>query len=175
MHDDPIGFTALRQADGYFEGKLELNVDQTIDEVWKALTAPERLVDWLAPGRIEPRLGGSVRIDFEYSGIQIESSVTAFEAERLLEYSWSSGSEPLRPVRWELSQTPEGAKIVLSLRIPEQEDVARGLAGWAAHLEMLAAALAGVSVRFPFERFKAMRARLGEQAALSVEGGGARQ
>jgi hypothetical protein len=45
----------------------------------------------------------------------------------------------------------------LTLRIPDNEDIARTCAGWDAHLEMLAAAMEGVPIKFPFERFKAAR------------------
>ena len=41
--------------------------------------------------------------------------------------------------------------------LPPDDDVGRSAAGWAAHLEMLACALAGAPIAFPFERFKATR------------------
>jgi hypothetical protein len=45
----------------------------------------------------------------------------------------------------------------LTLRIPEDEDIARSCAGWEAHLMMLLAAIEGVPIKFPFERFQATR------------------
>jgi hypothetical protein len=48
-------------------------------------------------------------------------------------------------------------RLVLTLSVPDGEDAGRSAAGWAAHLEMLAAALAGAPIKFPFEVFKAAR------------------
>jgi hypothetical protein len=41
--------------------------------------------------------------------------------------------------------------------VPENEDIARACAGWEAHLMMLLAAIEGVPMKFPFERFKSTR------------------
>ena len=46
---------------------------------------------------------------------------------------------------------------MLTLRIPDGEDIARSCAGWEAHLQMLLAAIEGVPIKFPFDRFKATR------------------
>jgi uncharacterized protein YndB with AHSA1/START domain len=141
---------------GVVEGRLGLLLDNHVEAVWSALTDPARLVEWLAPGGIELRQGGAVRLDFPDGGV-IDSTVSAFEPKRLLEYSWSSPGEPVRPVRWELEPIGAAVRLIMTLRMPANEDAGRGLAGWAAHLEMLAAALAGVPVKFPFEVFKAAR------------------
>lgn len=125
--------------------------------VWAMLTQPARLVEWLAPGAITLALGGSVKLDFVDSGIVIDSQVSAYAPGRLLEYSWSGPGEPLRPIRWELEAAECGTRLTLILTLPACEDVARSCAGWEAHLEMLAAALEGVPIRFPFERFKSSR------------------
>ena len=138
--------------------------------MWTALTQPDRLVDWLAPGKLELRPGGAARLDFEDSGIVIDSQVSAIEPPRVLEYSWSGPDEPLRPLRWEVTPAPDGAVLTLTLRTPAGEDAARAFAGFVAHVDMLAAALAGVPIKFPFERFKtvrdAFRARLAETPPL---------
>jgi hypothetical protein len=83
----------------------------------------------------------------------------------VLEYSWSSPGEPLRPVRWELTADGEGTRLTLALRTPQGEDPGRACAGWEAHLEMLEAALEGVPIKFPFERFKAARDAYREKVA----------
>ena len=125
--------------------------------VWAMLTDPARLPLWLAPGEIELRLGGAARLDFVDSGTVIDSHVTALVPGSLLEYSWSGPGEPARPVRWELTPENGGAQLTLTVRTPEGEDAGRACAGWEAHLEMLAAALEGVPIKFPFETFKAAR------------------
>jgi uncharacterized protein YndB with AHSA1/START domain len=145
-----------------FEIVLERRVEHDIPSVWAILTEPDQFAQWLAPGSLELRHGGAVRLDFGESGATIASTVRALEAERLLEYSWSSGDEPLRPLRWEL--VPDGSRTVvrLTLKLPEGEDPAKAAAGWDAHLEMLVAALEGVAIGFPFQRFKAARTHFQE-------------
>jgi hypothetical protein len=44
------------------------------------------------------------------------------------------------------------------LHVPAGEDAARAAAGFETHLEMLAAALEGVPIKFPFQLFKELRA-----------------
>ena len=125
--------------------------------VWRALTEPDVLAQWLAPGRIEPRLGGAVRLDFDGSGTVIDCAVSAFEDGRLLEFSWSKPGEPARPVRWTLEPDAAGTRLILTVLTPPGEDPGRACAGWEAHLAMLTAALDGGPIPFPFERFKAAR------------------
>jgi uncharacterized protein YndB with AHSA1/START domain len=144
--------------DGAFvTARMTRAIEHAPPVVWRALTEPAMLAQWLAPGRIELRPGGAARLDFADSGTVIDSQVSAFEDGRVLEYSWSSPGEPLRPVRWELAADGDGCALTLSQKTPIGEDPGRACAGWEAHLEMLQAALEGVPIKFPFERFKAAR------------------
>lgn len=136
--------------------------------VWAMLTEAERLPHWLAPGEIELRPGGAARLDFIDSGTVIDSHVTAYEAGRLLEYSWSGPGEPARPVRWIVEPADGGTQLTLIVRVPESDDAGRACAGWEAHLEMLAAALEGVPIKFPFETFKAARDAYRQQLADGI-------
>jgi uncharacterized protein YndB with AHSA1/START domain len=127
-------------------------------EVWVALSDPSVRVNWLAAGDIELRRGGRARLDFVDSGLVIDSEVTAFEAGRLLEFSWGTPKDAPRPVRFEIAAAPDGGSdLTVTLGMPGDDDVGRSCAGWSAHLEMLAATLAGAPIKFPFERFKAAR------------------
>ncbi|WP_417252696.1 SRPBCC family protein [Castellaniella sp.] len=149
-----------------YEGQLQRRIDHRPAEVWQMLTAPDRLAQWLAPGIIQLREGGNVRINFADSGTLIESTVLAFESERLLTYSWSSGSEPQRPLSWSLEAVDEGTVLTLVVQVPIQEDIAKACAGFEGHLEMLLAALEGVPIRFPFDLF--LQARTAYQAAVAA-------
>ena len=151
---EPITFTKKGDA---MEARMSRDFEAAPDEVWTMLTQPASRVQWLAPGEIELKVGGSARLDFVDSGIVIDSQVSALEPGKVLEFSWSGPGEPLRPVRFELTPGPEGTSLGLTLVQPASEDAGRSAAGWSAHLEMLAAALAGVPIKFPFERFKAAR------------------
>jgi uncharacterized protein YndB with AHSA1/START domain len=156
---------------GFVVAQTHRAFDHPPEALWQALTEPAMLAQWLAPGRIELKAGGAARLDFTDSGTVIDSKVSAFEAGRVLEYSWSHGAEPHRPVRWEVTPRDGGATLTLTLKTPEGEDAARAFAGWEAHLEMLEAALEGVPIKFPFERFKAAREAYKGRVAALYEGG----
>jgi|SRR5579872_3755347 len=154
---DDADLAELARDDTYVTATMTRLIEHPPAVIWRALTEPGMLAQWLAPGRIELRQGGAARLDFADSGTVIDSQVSAFEPGRLLEYSWSSPGEPLRPVRWEVHATDEGTQLTLIQKTPLAEDPGRACAGWEAHLEMLQAALEGVPIKFPFESFKAAR------------------
>jgi uncharacterized protein YndB with AHSA1/START domain len=139
------------------EGRFNLMLDNHIEEVWAALVSPDVRAQWLAPGTIELRVGGAAKLAFEDSGIVIDSEVSAFEPQRLLEFSWSGPGEPERPIRFELDPVGAAVELTLTVTVPADEDAGRACAGWAAHLEMLIATLAGASIKFPGELFVAAR------------------
>jgi uncharacterized protein YndB with AHSA1/START domain len=157
MTQDNEKLGTINSVNGRYEARLErfLAHDQLV--VWAMLTEPERIMEWLAPGEIELRKGGAAKLNFTDSGTVIDSTVSEFEPPSLLEYSWSSPGEPTRPVRWETAPVTGGTRLTLTLQIPEDEDIARSCAGWEAHLMMLLAAIEGVPIKFPFERFQATR------------------
>jgi uncharacterized protein YndB with AHSA1/START domain len=155
---EPAYLTAqFTQTSDATQAEMTVTLDNHLEEVLAALTEPDKLAQWLAPGSIEPRLGGAARLEFAESGGLIDSKVTAFEPQILLEYSWSTPGEPLRPVRWMLEPIGPLTRLTLRLRIPAPEDAARATAGWAAHLEMLQTALIGVPTKYPYAAFKAAR------------------
>jgi uncharacterized protein YndB with AHSA1/START domain len=157
MLEPEIMPAAFSRKGDQIEGRLSILLDNHLEEVWAALTEPQHLVQWLAPGQIESHVGGAARLEFADSGIVIDSKVTAFDPLRALEYSWSGPGEPARPLRWTLEPIGAAVRLTLAVNLPESEDAGRACAGWAAHLEMLAAALAGMPIKFPFEVFKAAR------------------
>jgi len=168
--DDAPG-TVTRKP-GAIEARIERRFDAERARVWAALTDSALLCQWLAPGHIALKVGGEAKLSFEDSGIVIDSTVSAVKPGEIIEYSWSGKGEPPRPLRWEIAAAPDGThpgtKLTLTLRVPEGEDMARAAAGFEAHLDMLAAALEGVPIKFPFPRFKAMR------EAYKANGGGVR-
>jgi hypothetical protein len=87
----------------------------------------------------------------------VDSEVTACTAPHLLAFSWSGIDDPLRSIRFEITPNSEVSMIKLVVSIPENEVLARSCASWEAHLTMMQAALAGASVKFPLDRFKACR------------------
>jgi uncharacterized protein YndB with AHSA1/START domain len=157
---------AISRTGEMLQGRLQRTLTQDQQAVWDMLTVPEKFAQWIAPGTMELRLGGAVKIHFADSGTVIDSAVTAFDAQRLIEYSWSSPGQPSRPVRWEIQPAGGGGTtLLLTVSVPQGEDIARTCAGWEAHLMMLLAAIEGVPIKFPFERFKATREAYKAKAA----------
>lgn len=153
---------SISRTDDGFEATLERYLEHDQNKVWSMLTDPDRMVEWLAPGTIELKKGGAAKLNFVDSGIVIDSTVTDFDPPNVLEYSWSGPGEPERPIRWETQATEAGTKLTLKLKTPADDDIARSCAGWEAHLMMLMAAIEGVSIKFPFERFQSTRAAYNE-------------
>ena len=165
MTDTNEALGALSRVDGLLRARLERFIEHDQQAVWAMLTVPERLAEWLAPGTIELRLGGAAKLNFADSGTVIDSTVSAIDAPHLIEYSWSSSGEPERPVRWETQAANGGTRLILTVSVPQNEDIARACAGWEAHLMMFLAAIEGVPIKFPFERFKSTREAYKEMVA----------
>jgi uncharacterized protein YndB with AHSA1/START domain len=150
---------------GFVAAHFELTLEADAGEIWAFLTASDRLPQWLAAGVIELREGGAARLEFQDSGLAIDSCVTACDPPRSLAYSWSGPGQPQRPVRWTLEPKDGATHVALDLEAPSGEDMARAAAGWAAHLEMLAAAAAGAPMKFPLPTFRAAREAFAAQLA----------
>lgn len=141
----------------YFEIRLCRFFEHEQIIIWQMLTEPDKLPQWLAPGKLSLVKGGSATLNFSESGTDVRSIITDVDPPSMIEYSWSSHGEPARPLRWEVDAKAGHARLSLRLRIPDTEDIARAAAGWEAHLDMLAAALEGVPIKFPLQRFKIVR------------------
>ena len=153
--NDELGVIA--RSEGKYFARLSRFLQHDRETIWSMLTEPGSLKDWLAPGKIELVKGGAAKLNFVDSGIVIDSIVTRFDPLVTLEYSWSSEGEPVRPIRFELVQKESEVELILTLETPDDEDMARSCAGWEAHLMMLLAAIEGVPIKFPFERFQSTR------------------
>jgi uncharacterized protein YndB with AHSA1/START domain len=158
MAEEYTKYGSLRVVPGATEVHIAREFPHAVDRVWQALVEPAFLVEWLAPGTIDPCEGGAAKLNFIDSGIVIDSIVTEFDGPHAVAYSWSGPGEPTRPLRFETKPKAEGTLLSMTLELPAGEDAARAAAGFEAHLEMLAAALEGVPIKFPFAMFKAARA-----------------
>lgn len=165
MSKEEIQVGTIRQMqDGNFEGRLQrIYEGHSRDELWRMLTESASMAQWLAPGTVELRQGGAVKIDFEDSGTTIASQVLEFDLQHRLAYSWSSGDEPQRLLCWELDEVENGTKLSLTVGVPANENAAKACAGFEGHLEMLAGALEGVPMKFPLELFLQARAAYSKQ------------
>jgi hypothetical protein len=124
-----------------FERQL---MQQPIDQVWTTLNAsgsdaPNPEASALVVGAPPPQAFTTGRIP--------SGAVTAVEAPTLLEYDWQFSGRPAGRVRWELSDGPGGARIVLTQTGPSERADERdtALAAWQAHIELFAKQLQGTT------------------------------
>ncbi|WP_340673110.1 AzlD domain-containing protein [Brevibacillus agri] len=75
----------------------------------------------------------------------------------LLAYTWNSKDANESAVRWELLPEAEGCRLVLDHSMRASEPLPRMLAGWHAHLELLAKVLAGEQPAWSWSRWEQLR------------------
>jgi uncharacterized protein YndB with AHSA1/START domain len=80
--------------------------------VWRALTEPELLAQWWAPGDIQPVAGHRFLLDMGPWGSQA-CQVVAVEPERLLAYRFGEGSLDTT-VTWRLVPEGTGTRVFLT-------------------------------------------------------------
>jgi uncharacterized protein YndB with AHSA1/START domain len=109
-----------------------------IQNVWAALTIPERLADWFATATIDLRVGGSIHVGWA------DFRITESDPPRSLAWIWELGGRDTL-VRFDLVPEADGCLLTLthSGLDPEGGPGAGVRAGWHAHLEGLPDALEG--------------------------------
>lgn len=113
--------------------------DTDIDDLWTAVTTPERLVRWMAPYRGEFRLGGRWEAIGSDGDVYCEGVITSCEAPHGFTTTWQvRGAGPTELV---VRLEPDGDRTHLRLRHEGVTDVDYG-AGWHTYLEALAGYLA---------------------------------
>lgn len=139
--------------------RLERELEAIPEEVWKALTEPDRLREWLAEVKLDPREGGSIAIDFSAQGEPniTKGTIRIYDPPRTLEYDWTETGQNRSVVRFELEPTDSGTKLALTHRLVTDEEAPGFAAGWHAHLDALIEHLRGEDVvsREWFERLRA--------------------
>ena len=120
-----------------------------IEAVWRAITEPAELSEWLGDVEFEPREGSEIRICFEGDDT-VSGRVRSFEAPHVFEFSWSDRSDDENPsiVRFELET--DGDETVLTLCHSRQGRRSAGgtAPGWHAHLDVLEGFLVGDPVKW---------------------------
>lgn len=142
----------LRQADGRGVVRIEDRYDTDIDDLWSALTDPDRLARWY--GRVEGdlRLGGRFTARLEPVDIDSTGRIMACEPPRRLlvrtretDESAARGQGPPpfdQTVEATLSADGDQTSLILEIRGLPLDKVAAYGAGWQIHAESLAAYLA---------------------------------
>jgi uncharacterized protein YndB with AHSA1/START domain len=146
---------SLRSADGAGVVRIEERYDTGIDDLWSAVTEPERLARWWGQVKGDLRPGGEIRLFIASAGLDSTGRVEECEPPRRLrvttresEESWAEGSPDAPPPFdsvVDVTLTPAGDQTILVVEIsglPLDKIAAYG-AGWQIHAENLGAHLAG--------------------------------
>ena len=114
--------------------------DFTAEELWSALTDPDRIGRWLATAaRFDREAGGQVELVFgDWSGDQRACGrILTWDEPRVLEYEWRFPGEDESIVRFELHPQEFGTLLVLDHRQLGRAAGSGYGAGWHAHLDAL--------------------------------------
>ena len=126
-----------------------VRIDAPIDEVWAAVTTPERIKQWFFGVDTEAdwRVGGSLVHRGEYQGKPYvdRGEILEFEPPRRLVHShWSEGSgKPDQPdhreiVAWDLTERDDGTELrITEKNLPSEEAAATSEQAWKAALTSL--------------------------------------
>ncbi len=107
---------SLRSADGKGIVRVEERFDTDIEDLWSALTEPERLARWLAEVEGDLRPGGEFRIRYLASGWEGTGRVEACRPpERFLVLTKEAGALDAQGGHTEVTLSVAGAQTILVL------------------------------------------------------------
>lgn len=98
---------------------IDLDLPQAPGLVWRALTEPQLIEQWLMPNNFQARVGHQFQFHTQpvagWDGT-VDCEVLAIEPERRLAYTWTGGSSEIQgyghrldtTVTWTLTPTPAG-------------------------------------------------------------------
>lgn len=134
--------------------RLQRLLPGPVDRVWRHLTDSELRSRWLASGEMAPRAGSEFELVWRNDELtdppgarpdgfgeehRMRSTITAFEPNRRLAFTWGGGE-----VSFELE--PRGDQVLLTVvhaGISDRRNMLMIGAGWHMHLDLLATRLAG--------------------------------
>jgi uncharacterized protein YndB with AHSA1/START domain len=148
IDDGATDGTVSAGGDGKAVIRFERHLPFPIDEVWAALSRPDRLMQWWGEVEVDLREGGQFDVCWfngheEAQRFTMHAIITTIDPPRLLETSGDAHGV----VRWELTPEDGGTRLIFTstLDLPE-EFRTRVLAGWHFHLGALRYALTGGTV-----------------------------
>lgn len=150
-----------RTVDGGFI-RFERLLPYPVEEVWSALTEPQRMADWWAPFAaditVDLREGGSITFEWHDHDIpRFVFTITELKAPTLLQHTHTG---PGSWQRWELEPTLEGTLLRSTYFVLDPDlAIERGdVVGAHYGLDRLEAALSGHPVPVEMEVFQALQA-----------------
>jgi uncharacterized protein YndB with AHSA1/START domain len=94
--------------------ELTITYDAPVSEVWKALTDPKAISEWLMPCNFEPKIGHTFQFKSKphpgFDGI-VDCKILELKENELLSYTWSGGSLKNTVVRYKLTDLGRQTKL----------------------------------------------------------------
>ena len=140
-HSRPVG-ALRRSADGRGTVRVEDTYRTGVQDLWAAVTEPDRLARWIADVDGELRIGGRFTARFT-SGWSGPGRVDVCEPPRRLLLTMSPGQPDETVIEARLTPTGHRTHLVVEERGLPLDDLPFHGAGWQVHLEDLAAHLHG--------------------------------
>ncbi len=151
-----IDGTLTKLADGSHVVAFNRAIARPIEPVWRAITDPAVLKNWLGDVEVEPRVGGKYIIRFRDISVVMTGAITVFEPPRVLEYTWLENyGMPQSLARWELSSEGAGTRLTLRHSFTSDaalKDVLSFMGGWHSFLDVIARAADGEFVPYQDEK-----------------------
>jgi uncharacterized protein YndB with AHSA1/START domain len=118
-----------------FGVRFERILDHPVPSVWKALTEPDQLAQWLAPATIK-----GDTISLQLTGGTMGGRILHRKVNELLEYEWHNGTV----VCWELfSEGPGRCRLVFTHSAVTESQLIGAATGWHYHMDALELILDG--------------------------------
>jgi uncharacterized protein YndB with AHSA1/START domain len=120
------------------------------EKLWRALTQPHLIADWLMPNDFAPQVGHRFKLTGEWGGV-LDCEVLEIEPPQSLSYTWNfDHADPAFDLRsivtFTLTPIPAGTRLRMEQSgfRPDQKQALGGAKhGWAQNLVKLDALLAG--------------------------------
>ena len=124
-----------------------VELDASADDVWRALTEPALLADWLDVVELDVRPGGDGLI-VEPDGAVRRARVDDVQPARRLTLCWwpEDGSGPASTVELDLEETPTGTRVVVTETVATASAAARAEFRWGVRFLLLGCCLVRAAV-----------------------------
>jgi uncharacterized protein YndB with AHSA1/START domain len=164
----------IEKIDGRYVLRFERRLSHPVEQVWNAITRPERITQWFGEGDVELDLVEGGRFEIRTTGppelveaiiaeagdVALVSHDTVLRVDPPFLFEHTFGSDPGSIARWELQRDGDGTRLTLTHTEPPGFDAVnapRDLAGWHAVLDRLAAVIDGASIPWQKDHWEKYR------------------
>ena len=134
---------SLMSEDGRTAVRMEDRFNTNIEDLWSALTEPERLARWIADIDGDLRVGRTFQATFTSGWVGTGRIETCEPPQRLVVITQQTGEASECVIEARLTASEHQTVLVIEERGMPIEQLAGYGAGWQVHIEDLAAHLAG--------------------------------